>query len=113
MLSFIEESCSRINIRFPYYFSLVVLSSYIVQVTAPNEGSLSLQAEMIDHENLKTQLRLAAIDQHQKSASSSRTDKQFEEKRASKKRFKCNICDKQFDYQSRLQKHNLKHKSEK
>ncbi|OZC06184.1 zinc finger, C2H2 type, partial [Onchocerca flexuosa] len=113
MLSFIDESCLRNNRLFPYYFSLVVLSSYIVQVTAPNEDSLSLQAEMIDHENLKTQLRLAAIDQHQKFVRNSGTDKQFEEKRANEKCFKCNICDKQFDYQSWLQQHNLQHKSEK
>ncbi|OZC06185.1 zinc finger, C2H2 type [Onchocerca flexuosa] len=157
MLSFIDDSCSRINILFPYYFSLIVLSSYILQVittsivifsvastslfisnqqnkmkeltsffklfieqtpasTAPNVGNLSLQAEMIYHlnqENFTIELRFAAIDQHQKSASSSRTDKQFEEKRASEKFFKCNTCDKQFNRQFKLQQHNLKHKSEK
>uniref|UniRef100_A0A8R1Y4E7 C2H2-type domain-containing protein n=1 Tax=Onchocerca volvulus TaxID=6282 RepID=A0A8R1Y4E7_ONCVO len=116
LVTFFGESCSRISILFPYYFSFVLLQSYIAQVTAPNVGNTSLQAEIIDHlkhENFIRQLKSAAIDQHLKSASSSRTDKQFEEKRANGKCFKCNLCDKQFDFLYRLQQHNLSHANNK
>ncbi|MCP9262736.1 hypothetical protein DINM_005709 [Dirofilaria immitis] len=91
-----------------YYFAITILSSCIAQTPVLNENNQSVQAKVIDRlkqENVTEQFNLDQTVWHQNSSS--------DQEKRNITRIGCEICDKKYGYLHNLIGHRVKHAGKK